>query len=208
MLATADARVRPGGTAYITDVGMTGQKRLKNAKVLVVGAGGLGSPALLYLAAAGVGTLGIVDFDVVDESNLQRQVIHNTERIGQPKTESARKTIEALKQVLIREFGPDVNLANISPDEVLQTEAVRLGIEDPSEIARRQRACQLAQLDADGRRLDAVALAQSTDSTGRRGLAGTILVGVAAIAELGFGLLRIGLRHALTSALVKRGLIC
>ena len=68
----------------IPDVGMTGQKRLKNAKVLVVGAGGLGSPALLYLAAAGVGTLGIIDFDVVDESNLQRQIIHGQSDIGQP----------------------------------------------------------------------------------------------------------------------------
>jgi adenylyltransferase/sulfurtransferase len=72
---------------------MDGQKRLKNAKVLVVGAGGLGSPALLYLAAAGVGTLGIVDFDVVDESNLQRQVIHGQSDIGRPKAESARDSI-------------------------------------------------------------------------------------------------------------------
>ncbi len=77
----------------IPDVGMTGQKRLKNAKVLVVGAGGLGSPALLYLAAAGVGTLGIVDFDVVDESNLQRQIIHGVSDIGKPKAESARDSI-------------------------------------------------------------------------------------------------------------------
>jgi adenylyltransferase/sulfurtransferase len=77
----------------IPDVGMTGQKRLKNAKVLVVGAGGLGSPALLYLAAAGVGTLGIVDFDVVDESNLQRQIIHGVSDIGRPKAESARDSI-------------------------------------------------------------------------------------------------------------------
>ena len=74
----------------IPDVGMTGQKRLKNAKVLVVGAGGLGSPALLYLAAAGVGTLGIVDFDVVDESNLQRQVIHGQSDIGRSKAQSAQ----------------------------------------------------------------------------------------------------------------------
>ena len=66
----------------IPDVGVTGQKRLKNAKVLCVGAGGLGSPALMYLAAAGVGTLGIVDDDVVDVSNLQRQVIHTTDRVG------------------------------------------------------------------------------------------------------------------------------
>src|SRR5688572_20750468 len=73
---------------------MTGQKRLKNAKVLVVGAGGLGSPALLYLAAAGVGTLGIVDFDVVDESNLQRQIIHGQSDIGKPKAVSAKESIE------------------------------------------------------------------------------------------------------------------
>jgi adenylyltransferase/sulfurtransferase len=80
----------------IPDVGMTGQKRLKNAKVLVVGAGGLGSPALLYLAAAGVGTLGIVDFDVVDESNLQRQIIHGVSDVGHPKAESARDSIREI----------------------------------------------------------------------------------------------------------------
>lgn len=90
----------------IPDVGMDGQKRLKNAKVLVVGAGGLGSPALLYLAAAGVGTLGIVEFDVVDESNLQRQVIHGQSDVGRPKAESARDSI--------REVNPfvDVRLHN------------------------------------------------------------------------------------------------
>jgi molybdopterin/thiamine biosynthesis adenylyltransferase/rhodanese-related sulfurtransferase len=77
----------------IPDVGMTGQKRLKNAKVLVIGAGGLGSPALLYLAAAGVGTIGIAEFDEVDESNLQRQIIHGQSDIGRPKAESARDAI-------------------------------------------------------------------------------------------------------------------
>jgi sulfur-carrier protein adenylyltransferase/sulfurtransferase len=77
----------------IPDVGMTGQKRLKNAKVLVVGAGGLGSPALLYLAAAGVGTLGIIDFDTVDESNLQRQVIHGQSDIGKSKAVSAQESV-------------------------------------------------------------------------------------------------------------------
>jgi adenylyltransferase/sulfurtransferase len=77
----------------IPDVGMTGQKRLKNARVLCVGAGGLGSPALLYLAAAGVGTLGIIDFDVVDESNLQRQIIHGISDVGRSKAESARNSI-------------------------------------------------------------------------------------------------------------------
>jgi sulfur-carrier protein adenylyltransferase/sulfurtransferase len=77
----------------IPDVGMAGQKRLKNAKVLVVGAGGLGSPALLYLAAAGVGTLGIVDFDTVDESNLQRQIIHGVSDVDKSKAESAKESI-------------------------------------------------------------------------------------------------------------------
>ena len=86
----------------IPEVGMTGQKRLKNAKVLCVGAGGLGSPALLYLAAAGVGTLGVIDFDVVDESNLQRQIIHGQSDIGRPKAESARDSI--------REINPHVRV--------------------------------------------------------------------------------------------------
>ena len=75
---------------------MDGQKRLKNARVLVIGAGGLGSPTLLYLAAAGVGTIGIVEFDVVDESNLQRQVIHGQSDIGRPKAESARDSIREI----------------------------------------------------------------------------------------------------------------
>ena len=77
----------------IPDVAMAGQKRLKNAKVLCIGAGGLGSPALMYLAAAGVGTLGIIEFDVVDESNLQRQIIHGQSDIGRPKAESARDSV-------------------------------------------------------------------------------------------------------------------
>jgi molybdopterin/thiamine biosynthesis adenylyltransferase/rhodanese-related sulfurtransferase len=76
------------------EVALDGQKRLKQARVLTVGAGGLGSPLALYLAAAGVGTLGIVDFDVVDESNLQRQIIHGTSDLGRPKMESAREKIE------------------------------------------------------------------------------------------------------------------
>ncbi|MGY4711453.1 adenylyltransferase/sulfurtransferase MoeZ [Mycolicibacterium sp. CBM1] len=77
----------------IPDLGVDGQKRLKNAKVLVIGAGGLGSPTLLYLAAAGVGTIGIVEFDVVDESNLQRQIIHGQSDVGRPKAESARDSV-------------------------------------------------------------------------------------------------------------------
>jgi adenylyltransferase/sulfurtransferase len=93
---TVDEVRRYSRHLIIPDVGMTGQKRLKNAKVLCVGAGGLGSPALLYLAAAGVGTLGIVDFDVVDESNLQRQVIHGQSDVGRSKAESARDSIREI----------------------------------------------------------------------------------------------------------------
>jgi molybdopterin/thiamine biosynthesis adenylyltransferase/rhodanese-related sulfurtransferase len=93
---TKDEVARYSRHLIIPDVGMAGQKRLKNAKVLVIGAGGLGSPALLYLAAAGVGTLGIVDFDVVDESNLQRQVIHGQSDIDRPKAESARDSIREI----------------------------------------------------------------------------------------------------------------
>jgi molybdopterin/thiamine biosynthesis adenylyltransferase/rhodanese-related sulfurtransferase len=99
---TVDEVRRYSRHLIIPDVGMIGQKRLKNAKVLCVGAGGLGSPALLYLAAAGVGTLGIVDFDVVDESNLQRQIIHGQSDVGRSKAESARDSI--------REINPYVNV--------------------------------------------------------------------------------------------------
>ena len=77
----------------LPDVGMTGQRKLKNSRVLLIGAGGLGSPAALYLSAAGVGTLGLVDFDVVDVTNLQRQIIHGTRDVGRPKIESARDRI-------------------------------------------------------------------------------------------------------------------
>ncbi|WP_122818326.1 adenylyltransferase/sulfurtransferase MoeZ [Nocardioides pantholopis] len=90
---TVDEVRRYSRHLIIPDVGMSGQKRLKNAKVLVIGAGGLGSPALLYLAAAGVGTIGIAEFDEVDESNLQRQIIHGQSDIGRPKAESARDSI-------------------------------------------------------------------------------------------------------------------
>lgn len=82
----------------IPDVGMEGQQRLKNSKVLVIGAGGLGSPVLLYLAAAGVGTLGIVDFDIVDESNLQRQIIHGQSDVGRFKSRSAEDSINELNR--------------------------------------------------------------------------------------------------------------
>lgn len=84
----------------IPDVGMAGQKRLKNAKVLVIGAGGLGSPALLYLAAAGVGTIGIAEFDEVDESNLQRQVIHGQSDIGKSKAQSAKESLHEVNPLV------------------------------------------------------------------------------------------------------------
>src|SRR3954462_13906192 len=91
-----EQRDRYSRHTLLPEVGVDGQLKMLNAKVLLVGAGGLGAPTALYLAAAGIGTIGLVDDDVVDASNLQRQVIHNTERIGEPKTASARKTIEAL----------------------------------------------------------------------------------------------------------------
>jgi len=97
---TVDEVRRYSRHLIIPDVGMTGQKRLKNAKVLVIGAGGLGSPALLYLAAAGVGTIGIAEFDEVDESNLQRQVIHGQSDIGRPKAESARESIAEINPLV------------------------------------------------------------------------------------------------------------
>ncbi len=99
---TAEQRERYSRHTLLPEVGVDGQVKLLNAKVLLLGAGGLGAPTALYLAAAGIGTLGLVDDDIVDASNLQRQVIHNTERIGMPKTESARLFIEALN--------PDVNV--------------------------------------------------------------------------------------------------
>ncbi len=86
----------------LPEVGMDGQQKLLNARVLLLGAGGLGSPAALYLAAAGVGTIGIIDMDVVDESNLQRQILHNIDRVGEPKVDSAKKTLTLLN--------PDVNV--------------------------------------------------------------------------------------------------
>jgi molybdopterin/thiamine biosynthesis adenylyltransferase/rhodanese-related sulfurtransferase len=100
----------------IPDVAMVGQKRLKNAKVLCVGAGGLGSPALMYLAAAGVGTLGIVEFDTVDESNLQRQIIHGQSDIGRSKAESARESVQEINP-LINVIVHDLRLDN---DNVLE----------------------------------------------------------------------------------------
>ena len=107
---TVDEVRRYSRHLIIPDVGMVGQKRLKNARVLCVGAGGLGSPALMYLAAAGVGTLGIVEFDTVDESNLQRQIIHGQSDIGRSKAESARdsvREINPLVQVNVHEVRLD-----------------------------------------------------------------------------------------------------
>jgi molybdopterin/thiamine biosynthesis adenylyltransferase/rhodanese-related sulfurtransferase len=95
-ILTAEQKERYSRHLLVPEVGLEGQEKLLDAKVLLIGAGGLGSPSALYLAAAGVGTLGIVDDDVVDLSNLQRQVIHTQARIGEPKVESARQTIAAL----------------------------------------------------------------------------------------------------------------
>ena len=113
---TAEQRERYSRHLLLPEVGVEGQQKLLDAKVLLLGAGGLGSPAALYLAAAGVGTLGIVDNDEVDLSNLQRQVIHSSERIGVPKVDSAEETINALN--------PDVKVekypVRLGPDNIVE----------------------------------------------------------------------------------------
>jgi molybdopterin/thiamine biosynthesis adenylyltransferase/rhodanese-related sulfurtransferase len=114
---TPEQRDRYSRHTLLPEVGVDGQLKMLNAKVLLLGAGGLGAPAALYLAAAGIGTIGLVDDDVVDASNLQRQVIHSTERIGTPKTESARLAIEAL-----------------NPDVKVVEHRTRLGAENILEI--------------------------------------------------------------------------
>jgi sulfur-carrier protein adenylyltransferase/sulfurtransferase len=97
----------------LPDVGLAGQSKLKDARVLLIGAGGLGSPAALYLAAAGVGTLGLVDFDLVDRSNLQRQILHGTSGIGRPKTDSAReRLLDVNPHVRVETFGEALTSAN------------------------------------------------------------------------------------------------
>lgn len=111
---TPEQRNRYSRHLLLPEVGIDGQEKLLNAKVLLIGAGGLGAPTALYLAAAGIGTIGLVDDDVVDASNLQRQVIHNTERIGEPKTASARQTIEALNpDVEVVEYDLRLDAGNI-----------------------------------------------------------------------------------------------
>ena len=116
---TADQRNRYQRHLLLPEVGEKGQQKLLDSKVLLLGAGGLGSPAALYLAAAGVGTLGIIDMDVVDASNLQRQILHNMERIGERKVDSAKKTLTAMN--------PDVNVA---------TYDVRLGADNILDVIR------------------------------------------------------------------------
>jgi molybdopterin/thiamine biosynthesis adenylyltransferase/rhodanese-related sulfurtransferase len=115
----ADKRRRYSRHILIPEVGEAGQLRLLSSKVLLIGAGGLGSPASLYLAAAGVGTLGIVDADVVDDSNLQRQIVHATDRIGEPKTESAAKTLRGLNpDVKVVEYRERLDASNV--DRILE----------------------------------------------------------------------------------------
>jgi molybdopterin/thiamine biosynthesis adenylyltransferase/rhodanese-related sulfurtransferase len=98
----------------IPEVGEEGQLKLLDSRILLIGAGGLGSPASLYLAAAGVGTLGIVDDDVVDETNLQRQIVHSTERLGEAKAESAKRTLEALNpDVTVKVFAERLTSGNV-----------------------------------------------------------------------------------------------
>src|SRR5512132_2154788 len=107
-------RARYSRHLLIPEVGEQGQLKLLDSKVLLIGAGGLGSPASLYLAAAGVGRIGIVDADVVDESNLQRQIVHSTESLGEPKVESAKRTIVALnRDVEVVAYKERLTLENI-----------------------------------------------------------------------------------------------
>ena len=111
---TREQRMRYSRHTLLSEVGVEGQLKMLNAKVLLLGAGGLGAPTALYLAAAGIGTIGIVDDDVVDESNLQRQVIHNTERVGMAKSHSARIAIEALNpDVKVIEHNTRLDASNI-----------------------------------------------------------------------------------------------
>src|SRR6266849_5514021 len=114
---TPEQRNRYGRHILLPEVGVEGQAKLLDSKVLLLGAGGLGSPAALYLAAAGVGTLGIVDMDVVDASNLQRQILHNVDRIGERKVDSAKKT-----------------LTQLNPDVDVVTYDVRLGADNVLDI--------------------------------------------------------------------------
>src|SRR4029079_9548462 len=116
---TAEQRDRYKRHILLPEVGEAGQQKLLESKVLLLGAGGLGSPDAMYLAAAGVGTLGIVDMDVVDASNLQRQILHNMDRIGERKVDSAKKTLTAMN--------PDVNVV---------TYDVRLGADNALDIFR------------------------------------------------------------------------
>jgi sulfur-carrier protein adenylyltransferase/sulfurtransferase len=114
---SSDQRSRYSRHVLLPEVGEEGQARLLDAKVLIIGAGGLGSPAAIYLTAAGVGTIGLVDYDVVDASNLQRQILHNLDRLGHPKVDSARETLSAL-----------------NPDVKIEPHNVRLSAENVLEI--------------------------------------------------------------------------
>jgi molybdopterin/thiamine biosynthesis adenylyltransferase/rhodanese-related sulfurtransferase len=111
---TKEQRARYSRHLLIPEVGEEGQSKLLSSRVLLIGAGGLGSPASLYLAAAGVGTLGIVDGDVVDESNLQRQIVHSNETVGTPKVESAKAAIEALnRDVKVKTYNERLTSENV-----------------------------------------------------------------------------------------------
>jgi molybdopterin/thiamine biosynthesis adenylyltransferase/rhodanese-related sulfurtransferase len=111
---TADQRARYSRHLIIPEVGEEGQRKLLNSRVLLLGAGGLGSPAAYYLAAAGVGTIGLIDSDVVDRSNLQRQILHTDDRVGMPKVESARKALLALNPTLnVKTYETRLTSANV-----------------------------------------------------------------------------------------------
>jgi molybdopterin/thiamine biosynthesis adenylyltransferase len=143
---TDDQLLRYARHIILDEVGEEGQLKLLNSKVLVVGAGGLGSPVLLYLAAAGVGTLGVIDFDTVDISNLQRQILHATDRVGVSKVDSAVAAIKAVNpEVIVREHKTRLtaeNAAELIAEYDLVTDgsdnfATRYLVNDACHLARR-----------------------------------------------------------------------
>ena len=133
MAFTDDQLERYSRHLILKEIGVRGQKKLLAARVLVIGAGGLGSPAAMYLAAAGVGTIGIVDDDVVDLSNLQRQIIHGTGNVGMPKVESAAETVTSINpDVTVKPYHIRVSAGNIA--ELI---AATMSSSTPRTISRR-----------------------------------------------------------------------
>src|SRR5437016_6794033 len=113
MTLTNEEILRYSRHLILPEVGKSGQEKLKAAKILLIGSGGLGSPNALYLAAAGIGTLGLIDFDVVDQTNLQRQLLFGTDSVGQPKVDAAKKRIQSINpNVVVNTYNTLLSSAN------------------------------------------------------------------------------------------------